>query len=72
MPQPIQEHPHYHEGFFDAMDGEPLFDDCPSAEYRAGWEAWWRVHSIVNDENFLATPAAKHLPADAGRHRFNN
>ncbi len=34
----IQQHPAYHEGFFDALDGEPLFEDH-SAQYRLGWLA---------------------------------
>jgi hypothetical protein len=36
----IQQHPAYHEGFYDAQFGEPIFDDCPSPEYRAGWTAF--------------------------------
>lgn len=69
--RPIQEHPAYHEGFFDALDGEPLFDDA-APEYAAGWRAWWEVRDLVNSEDFLDTPAAAHLPADGTRHRFNN
>jgi hypothetical protein len=34
-----QEHPDYHQGFHDAQCGEPLFGDCPSTQYRAGWHA---------------------------------
>lgn len=42
----IQQHPHYHEGFYDAMDGEPIFDDC-MPKYRAGWEAFWECKDIL-------------------------
>ena len=35
----IQQHPDYHEGFFDALDGEPLFKDDCSSNYMAGWLA---------------------------------
>ena len=41
----IQAHPHYHEGYFDAMSGDPIFDDC-TPEYRAGWEAAWQAKEI--------------------------
>lgn len=34
----IQQTPGYHQGFFDALDDTPIFDDC-TPEYRAGWEA---------------------------------
>lgn len=35
----IQQHPNYHEGFFDGLDGEPLFEDDCTPEYKAGWIA---------------------------------
>ena len=44
----IQQHPAYHEGFYDAQFGEPLFDDCPSSEYRAGWQAFWECRAILD------------------------
>lgn len=44
----IQQHPHYHEGFFDALDSTPIFDDC-TPEYRAGWEAAWRAKEIFRN-----------------------
>jgi hypothetical protein len=62
--RPIQEHPHYHEGFFDAVDGEPLFDDADPV-YAAGWRAWWEVHAIINGPDFLEDRASVlKLPAD--------
>lgn len=68
----IQEHPDYHEGFFDAIDFEPLFDGECSREYEAGWRAYWEVHDILNDEDFLERAESARLPADASRHQFNN
>lgn len=47
----IKQHPHYHEGFFDALDGEPIFDDATS-EYRAGWEAAWESKRIFEKAGF--------------------
>jgi hypothetical protein len=43
-----QQHPAYHEGFYDAQIGEPIFDDCPSPEYRAGWVAFWECREVLN------------------------
>jgi hypothetical protein len=60
--RPIQEHPAYYEGFFDAMDLEPLFDDAVP-EYAAGWRAYWKVREILNDEDFLDRPEVQKLPA---------
>lgn len=68
----IQEHQDYHEGFFDALDGEPLFAGECTAEYEAGWRAWWAVKDLLNNENFLESAAAKNLPADATAHQFDN
>lgn len=68
----LQQHPGYHLGFFDALDGEPLFRGECSPEYEAGWRAYWSVRELLNDENFLATPAARRLPEDAEANRFNN
>jgi hypothetical protein len=42
----IQQHSAYHEGFYDAQLSTPLFDDCPSAEYRAGWNSFWEFRAI--------------------------
>ena len=36
----VQQHPAYHEGFFDASDGEPIFEDECSEEYKLGWLAY--------------------------------
>lgn len=38
----IQQSAGYHQGFWDARDLEPLFDDA-SPEYKAGWLAFWEV-----------------------------
>lgn len=51
----IQQHPDYHQGFYDAQDGEPLFDDCPSAEYRAGWEAFHECKALAAQPSPQAT-----------------
>lgn len=40
-------HPDYHEGFYDAQTGEPLFDGA-SAEYEAGWRAYWEVRRLLD------------------------
>ena len=68
----IQEHLDYHEGFFDAMDFEPLFEGECSPEYEAGWKAWWAVRDIVNQPDFLETADAARLPADRLQNQFNN
>jgi hypothetical protein len=47
----IQQHPHYHEGFFDACADTPIFDDC-TAEYRAGWEAAMISKEIFRNAGF--------------------
>jgi hypothetical protein len=47
MKMSIQQEPAYHEGFFDALDGEPIFDDC-SATYRAGWIALHEVRAMFD------------------------
>lgn len=60
--RPIQEPPDYLDGFYDAVDGEPLFDG-EAPEYVAGWRAWWEVHAIINDPKFLDRPEAAKLPA---------
>jgi len=58
----INEHPDYCDGFFDAIDGEPLFDDS-SAEYAAGWYAWWEVKDVVDSPGFLKSWEATKLPS---------
>lgn len=64
MTGPVQEHPAYHDGFFDAIDHEPLFDDA-SPEYAAGWRAYWEVHAILNEPAFLdRRDNVLKLPAD--------
>jgi hypothetical protein len=44
----IQQDPAYAQGFYDAMNGEPIFDDCPSLAYRAGWEAFWECRAELD------------------------
>lgn len=43
----IQQHPDYCDGFDDARLGEPLFGGA-TAEYRAGWLAWYEVRRILS------------------------
>lgn len=45
MPDLIQMHPGYHEGFWDAQALEPLFDDA-SPEYAAGWRGYWECRRL--------------------------
>jgi hypothetical protein len=49
----IQQHPAYHEGFFDAMDGAPIWENGSSAEYRAGWRAYFAVKNLLRDGDAL-------------------
>jgi hypothetical protein len=51
----IQQHPDYHLGFFDAADGEPLFDDH-NETYKQGWIAFHlcRAHFDKEWENVPA------------------
>jgi DNA-binding transcriptional regulator YiaG len=42
----IQQHPHYHEGFYDAADFAPLYEDHTD-EYKAGWRAYWACRNIL-------------------------
>ena len=42
----IQQDPIWHEGWFDARDGEPLWDDAHPI-YRAGWLAYWRARELL-------------------------
>ena len=48
----IEQHPAYHQGFYDAQSGEPIFDDCPSPEYRAGWNAFWNCKATLASNSF--------------------
>lgn len=52
----IQQHPDYHEGFFDALDGEPLFEEEVTQEYLAGWIAYYECRSYF-DRAFEDVPA---------------
>lgn len=42
----IRQHAKYHEGFYDAQAGEPLFDDA-DATYAAGWKAYWDARATL-------------------------
>lgn len=46
-------HPAYAQGFDDASDLTPLYDDCPSAEYRAGWLAYHDMARILRNAGFV-------------------
>jgi hypothetical protein len=59
-----QEHPDYHEGFFDAMDGVPIWEDECSPLYAAGWRAYWEVKPYFSDENLIGSKNEALLPAD--------
>jgi hypothetical protein len=57
----IQYSPDYHAGFFDAADGEPLFEQECTTAYAAGWRAWHECKDIL--DSILGTPAEAKLPA---------
>jgi len=44
----IQQHPDYHEGFFDGLDGEPLFEDDCTPQYMAGWIASHECQAVLD------------------------
>lgn len=52
----IQQHPEYHEGFFDGLDGEPLFEDDCAPEYMAGWLASHECRAMF-DRDWEDVPA---------------
>lgn len=58
----IQQHPDYHEGFFDALDGEPLVMLGRSAEYIAGWNAYWLISDELYRNDFIGSFDEAHLP----------
>jgi hypothetical protein len=41
-----QQHPLYHAGFYDAQNGEPLFDDAHPV-YAIGWRAFWTIKEAL-------------------------
>lgn len=45
---PVQTTEGYHCGFFDAQQGEPLFDQA-TAEYKAGWHAYWIFKGMLQE-----------------------
>lgn len=51
----FRDHPEYSEGFFDALSGEPIFDDATDP-YRAGWEAYWVCCEIFERNGFKQQP----------------
>ena len=53
--QAHRDHPAYHEGFFDAQCGDPIFDDA-TEPYRAGWEAYWTCREILERSGFAESP----------------
>ena len=42
----IRQHPNFHQGFYDAMKGEPLFDDADSI-YAKGWRSYWVAKEML-------------------------
>jgi hypothetical protein len=44
----IEQHPDYHQGFYDAQDMTPIWEDECTPEYRAGWFAYWNVHQALS------------------------
>lgn len=46
----VQQHPDYHEGFYDAQEGAPLHYGM-TREYRLGWEAFHRALRILRGVN---------------------
>lgn len=52
--QSHRDNPAYGEGFYDAQDGEPLFNDA-TEPYRAGWEAYWVCREIFDRSGFTRT-----------------
>jgi hypothetical protein len=52
---PLNTDPAYHDGFFDAKSGEPLFPDA-SASYEAGWRALWKARQILLKAGFSEQP----------------
>jgi hypothetical protein len=67
----IQQHPDYHDGFFDALEGVPLFVIGRTAEYIAGWRAYWRVHDELDRDDFIGSSDEAHLPVFAERDRHH-
>lgn len=60
----LQQHPDYHEGFFDAVDGEPLLEADASAEYIAGWRAYWQIRELLGAPDFPERLEVALLPAE--------
>lgn len=54
-----QQHPGYHEGFYDAQAGEPIwFVEC-SREYALGWTAFWELAAAISSPSSPMTPGAE-------------
>lgn len=54
----LVEHPDYHEGFFDCLDGKPLVPNERSSQYEAGWRAAAFVYQL-SDDDFLVLPVER-------------
>lgn len=66
----IQQHPAYHEGFFDALDGEPLFENECAPEYKAGWLAYWKCKDLLADPGALVRTGLLPDDSEAGECQF--
>lgn len=55
MSDRIQSHPAYADGYWAAMEGEPIWTDECTPEYRAGWEAAWRAKEILSGSGMTET-----------------
>lgn len=56
----IQQHPDYHDGFFDALNGEPIWELECTPEYAAGWWAYWTARDALEQD--IDTPDESWLP----------
>lgn len=43
----LEQHPDYHQGFWDAQTGEPIWEDECTEEYAAGWRAFWNIREAL-------------------------
>lgn len=58
MPERIQEHPDYAEGYYDAVDTEPLFPGASEA-YEAGWRAAHEAMDMLRNAGFSRGPGMR-------------
>lgn len=47
----LQQHPDYHQGFYDAQDSEPIWVEECSPEYKSGWFAYWNIREALNENS---------------------